>query len=434
MLVLCSWGCSSNQLAVNMHTVYGESEYTAPYSYNMLVAAKIPGTDARYKKIIFPACCPDLQLASIHFQPFQYYHYLLIHGGITEKEYDKIIKLKNIKTESYTDEYVDEEFVFGYKKLKDSSYVVYPDLNNDNDLSNEKPVYQYDLYKTPYDFKNISSYPQYNIHFKYYDGIQVADSVMPVVFCLGENKIIIDTIVAGINAVQVNMTHREGPLCIDNKSVKLISENSMTMPSPYNCSFRLTGYVWSNSYSDEYSPGDTIAVFNKYLLFDSQSQKGDRLLFYKLRDDIKPIGINPGYYLPALQVTALNSIRVTYSDLANEYNLVTVKDLKHIQDNDIEYLNKLYDKYKNSKLNLICFSHYDDINKIVKLVNTKNIKWTIAAGLNKHPNNIITHREMFTYLPQIDKRFYLVNKEGKILEGMDNDSTLCAVLSKYFGK
>ncbi|MDP4116725.1 MAG: hypothetical protein Q8903_11355, partial [Bacteroidota bacterium] len=377
---------------------------------------------------------PDLQLASVHFQPFQYYHHLLLHGGISRKEFDKIIKLKNIDTKYYTDEYVDEEFIFGYKQLKDSSYVVYPDLNNDNDLSDEKPILNYDFYKTPYDFTNITSYPRYDIHFKYFDGEQTADSIMPVVFCLGENKIIIDTIVAGINVVQINKTHREGILSIDDKTVKVIAETGITMPIPRNCSIDIIDSVWSDHHFDTYNPGDTIAALDKYLLFDSQTPKGDKLIFYKLDDNIKPMGINPGYYAPNMQGVSLNNTGVSFDDISNSYNLVVVKDLKHITNKDIDYLNGLYDKYKNDKLNFICFSTYDDIGKISQLVKKTQLKWQVIGDLKKHPNNVISHRELFSYLLQIDRRFYLINKEGKILEGMDNNNKVQKVLHKYFGK
>ena len=394
----------------NGYGVFGEEDVIIWPSETKLKAKEVPSDIIEY--------C----IRKFDFQPVNSLNQLVKKGKIPKDKLEEYVKKKSLNRQLIVDLEYNHSMLVLIGKISENEYIVILDKNNNESFSDDKKFIFPVLDNKEEEMEAMQKLPIAAAGFEHYNGLEIVKKTLPVK--INPYK----------GSLQVSMTstdpveqkyfltisfpfYRFAAKSINGKSYGIYAANGFTSLdyTANNTSLILVrgGNKNTNKFSGApYSVGDIIAIDSLQYEFSRISDFGDMLELKFVGYNKFPEGFQEGRYLPQVSAMTVNRQSFDFKDYKGKYILLDfwgtwcgpcIKLIPQIKE--------LNEKHKGQNFALVSVANDDDIEKVRRFIDNKQMNWIqLIDGNNNNENGIIKKLKISRYPTMV-----LIAPDGKII-------------------
>ncbi len=387
--------------------------------------------------IIYPKKYKNISLRNFHVQRAQDLFYKYKNGKYPKSRFLKYCSNNNIDTTRLSESYVDEAILIGIDRAKDSSIVVFVDTDNDEDLSDETPLFFKKFASPEAEVKAMDSLPTTKVKIEYYDGTKIKEKKIDLLINPYKGRLKLSGLLEKAPFLAVSISgYFSGTLEIKDKKypIAVINDNLSLTYNRRNTRI-LVGLKpnerlhKTKSDASVFTMGDVVNINGIDIKFKEITSNGDKLTIQILGEDKDRIGLNISHIAPNFVWKDLNN---------NTFDLFSMRGKYVLLDfwgtwcapciAEIPNLKKAYKKFEGSNFEIVSIAVDQDIQKVKAYVTKQRMPWihlfqAFSDTSQKAPGQVFKVKRFPTTI--------LIDPKGRIIAKDLRGAELIKLLDKY---
>lgn len=437
ILLFLMVGCSSKSNYTSVALKISEGQ--KPFNFSQKFCFENQLDSILIDNIASPKSNIQLSLRIFHTQPNFYYHFLLSEGIIDSQKFNGLMARYNYSFKDFVPKFVDEGILVGIGKQDDSTIVCFVDKNNNNNLSDDLPIY-YKIYDN-FEDENIAmdNLQIINVMCENYDGKEIKSINIPIFLNPYKGRLQLDGSWAEQDYLAIGINqHRSGFFRIKDRryNFQLTNRNTSTIYTNNNVKI-----IYSNKpdsiilkMTDDditCNIGDIINIDDFDIRIDSIDFFGTNLFVSELGENKKHVGIRIGNKAPTIDGQGLDGFYYNSTDFNGKYILLDfwgtwcgpcIKE--------IPYLKKIYNDISSDKLQIISIAVDEKSENVLNFIKENEMNWIhYFQSFDDNSPNSLTNRYKVKKFPST----FLLDKDGRIIDKNLRGEELLNKLNKLIG-
>lgn len=393
--------------------------------YGAFIPARVilwPDNDSIFYQNV-PKDIDEYVVRSFVLQPSQYYWNKYLDKKIEKEQFENIAKHYKIDTTKLTKTKVDCEvlLLIGTKANK---RVIIVDSKNDGDFGNEA-ILEYDYPLTIEKQKEIeNNLPIVSVKYEYFENNKILTKETkikpsPYKGSLGLSFNIENETEKKYFLFASFPEYKKGKIVLNGLDYEVFVSNGFSRINYPADRLSVLIKPKSDSLLSElddnipYRIGDVFNVKGHDYLIDSITNWGDKLFIKYVGENVMPVGITEGYYMPKFEAKHLNNSIFELTQHPGKYILFDFWGtwcnpcLKLIPE-----LKKLNSEYPKEKFELVSVAFDSDPQKVIDFVEKENMNWVhlFVNQKQENKNSLIEKLKITSYPSTI-----LIDPKSKII-------------------